>query len=146
MVTFRFIPIFLGFILCADINLYAQTTSKDDVLREEQRRFEAMIQRDTQKLRQMLAEELVYIHSNGLKEGKKDHIQTIASGKIVYQSMMRESVDLRTYGKIAISSGTIKVKGLIQDNPFDVRMLYTAVYKKHKRGWQLLNWQSTRLP
>ena len=146
MVTSRFIYIFFSFLLVANINLYAQSNSKESVLLSEQRRFDAMIRRDTQALRQLLSDDLVYIHSNALKEDKLDHIHTIASGKIVYQNMIRETVNLRTYGKTAITSGTIKVKGLLQENPFELRMLYTAIYRKKKHTWQLVNWQSTRLP
>lgn len=105
-----------------------------------------MTKADTQALKQLLADDLVYIHSNALKETKADHLRSIGTGKIVYQQMDREAVSVRVYGKTALSSGTIKVKGILNGNPFELRMLYTAVYRKNKKGWQLVNWQSTRLP
>lgn len=58
--------------------------------------------------------------------------------------MDRETAQVRFYGKTSITNGTIKVKGLLSGNPFEVRMLYTAVYRKQHKNWQLVNWQSTR--
>ena len=127
-------------------NLFGQNNSGAAILAVEQSRFEAMTRSDSVMLGGLLADDLVYIHSNALKESKSEHIQSIVSGKIVYQSMDRESVNVRLYGNIAISSGVIKVKGVFSGNPFEVKMLYTAVYRKKKRSWQLVNWQSTRLP
>jgi ketosteroid isomerase-like protein len=132
---------FLGF-----FSLGAQNAKTDVVLSIEKTRLDAMVQRDTNKLQQLLADDLLYIHSNALKEDKKEHIRSIASGKIVYQRMEREDATVRKYGKTAVVSGAIKVKGLFSGNPFDLKMLYTAIYRKNKSGWQLVHWQTTRLP
>lgn len=146
MVTSNFKSVLLGLLLLGSVNLHGQNRLATQILAVEQARFEAMMHRDTGALPQMLADDLVYIHSNALKEDKKEHIHTIATGKIVYSSMDRESVSTRIYGKTAITNGTIHVKGIVSGNPFDIRMLYTAIYSKKKKNWQLANWQSTRLP
>ena len=58
--------------------LSAQTGAFDPVLNAESARFEAMIRRDTVQLRQVLSDDLVYIHSNGLVETKMEHISSIS--------------------------------------------------------------------
>jgi len=103
-----------------------------------------MTERDTAQLRDYLSEELVYIHSNALKENRDEHISAVSTGKIIYQRMDRKRADVRLYRKTALVNGEIQVAGLLNNTPFDVFMLYTAVYRKKKGKWQLINWQSTR--
>lgn len=116
------------------------------VLKKEGDRFAAMTRSDTAALRGLLHDDLIYIHSNTLTENKAQHIAAIASGRLVYQKMTSESVNLRRYGKTALTNGTVQVKGILNGTPFEVRLMYTAVYRKKRGHWRLLNWQSTRIP
>ncbi len=145
MVTFPrlFLPILLLFAICT---LNAQSKKAEQVLLQEAHRFEAMIRADTAALKPMLAEELVYVHSNTLKENKLEHLTAIATHKLVYQKMDRELANVRFYGKTALVNGTLKVLGILNGNAFEVRLLYVAVYRKKQRMWQMVHWQSTRIP
>lgn len=118
-----------------------------DVLDAEAQRFEAMIRKDTARLKDFLKDDLVYIHSNALTETKTDHLNAIGSGKIVYKTMERTAgTQVRRQGKWAITNGIIHVTGILNNNPFDVQMRYTAVYRKQQGKWRLASWQSTRIP
>lgn len=117
-----------------------------NILSVELQRFEAMTRQDTATLKNLLSDDLIYIHSNSMRETKSAHIAAIVSGNLVYQKMNREKVEVRRYGKIALTNGTLQVQGFLNNAPFELRLMYTAVYKKHKKYWQLLNWQSTRIP
>ena len=123
----------------------AQPTSSP-VLTDENRRFAAMTQADTAALSRLLHEDLIYIHSNALTESKAQHLAAIAAKRLVYQKMTPENVKVRRYGKTALTNGTVQVKGLLNDKPFELNLAYTAVYRKKRGIWRLLNWQSTRLP
>lgn len=123
---------------------FTQSAAGRAVLNAEARRFEAMTRSDTLALRPLLAGDLVYIHSNGLTETRSEHLQNIAAGRLVYQTMQREAVQVRLYGKTALTNGIVHVTGILNGNSFDVRLRYTAVYRR--RGhWRLANWQSTRI-
>lgn len=126
----------------------ALTQSKCEraVLDAEQRRFEAMTRTDTVALRDMLADDLLYVHSNALTENKKEHISAISSGRMKYEKMTREQVRVRRHGKTAITNGIVKASGLLKGTAFEVRLLYTAVYLKRHGKWLLERWQSTRMP
>ena len=145
MVTFRSFS--LGVLLLFLLNtLQAQSKNAQIVLDQESRRFEAMTKADTNQLVLMLAEELVYVHSNALVESKKDHLSAISARKLVYEKMTREEAAVRFYGKTALINGKLKVKGILNGNAFEVRLLYVAVYRKKRGMWQLVHWQSTRIP
>jgi len=126
---------------------YGLAQSKADrlILETEQQRFAYMVSRDTVALRPLLADDLVYIHSNAMQENKAGHLTAIATGRLVYASMLRETAQVRHYGKNALTNGIIRVQGVLNGNSFAVRLLYTAVYRRQHGQWQLVNWQSTRL-
>jgi hypothetical protein len=104
-----------------------------------------MTRADTTTLRLLLADELIYIHSNALKENKQEHLAAIASKKLVYEKMERELATVRFYGKTALVNGIIKVRGILNKNTFEVRLQYLAVYRKKRGVWQMVNWQSTKV-
>ena len=125
---------------------FAQGKAKNTILDTEQRRFTAMVEKNTTELSTMLDGELHYLHSNGLQETRQQHLTAIATGSIDYQAMARKpNPAVRRYGKIALVNGLVKVDGIIHSQAFSVLLRYTAVYRKKKRHWLLLNWQSTRV-
>ena len=126
---------------------YGLAQSKTDrlILATEQQRFASMVSRDTVALRPLLADDLLYTHSNALQETKAAHLSAIATGRLVYASMLRETAQVRRYGKMALTNGIVQVTGVVNGTSFDVRLLYTAVYRRVRGQWQLVNWQSTRL-
>ncbi|MCS7035748.1 MAG: nuclear transport factor 2 family protein [Saprospiraceae bacterium] len=124
----------------------AQSSKNPSVLQDELRRFDAMTRRDTAELSRWLSEDLIYRHSNGLLEDKRSHLEAIASGALVYEHMVRDSAQAQRYGRTALVNGVVRVRGRLQQAPFDVRLSYLAVYRKKGARWRLVRWQSTRLP
>jgi ketosteroid isomerase-like protein len=141
----RALPVFF-FTLCLYLTAFGQKRGAQPVLEFELQRFDAMVRADTQALRAMLADDLIYVHSNALIETREDHLQAIIGQKLIYKSMKREEARVRYFGKTAIVNGTVAVDGKINANDFAVRLLYSAVYRRLGKGWQLVNWQSTRIP
>ncbi|MBX2927170.1 MAG: nuclear transport factor 2 family protein [Saprospiraceae bacterium] len=120
---------------------YGQRT----VPESETMRFQAQVSRDTAALADLLSDDLVYIHSNALIETKADFIRSVSSGGIRYLAMQAEGKPvIRQWGKTAISNGLALVSGLYQGTKFDIRLYYTAVYRKEKGIWKLCSWQSTK--
>jgi ketosteroid isomerase-like protein len=111
----------------------------------ELQRFEAMTTKDTALLRQMLSEDLTYLHSNGMLENKEEHIANIGAGKLVYRTMEPSEMRVRIHGKSAIVNGILHVTGNLGEKAFDLRLRYTDVYFKRKGTWQLAAWQSLKL-
>jgi ketosteroid isomerase-like protein len=134
------------FLLFLPLFAFAQSKCEQKILDTEQRRFEAMVRKDTLAPRDLLADDLVYIHSNTLTENKKEHISAISTGRLIYEKMLREHVRVRRYGKMALTNGIVQVKGILKEKTFEMRLAYTAVYRKKGGTWWLVNWQSTRVP
>ncbi|MBO0951350.1 nuclear transport factor 2 family protein [Fibrella forsythiae] len=120
----------------------------------DRQRFDALVQKDTLALGQLLANDLLYTHSSGAVETKREFIHSIAVGRWNYQSIDTDSVTVRFYGPVAILTGRARVTLLIADKPTPVTMMYTDVWHntaKPKRRrtiakWQLVSWAAARLP
>ncbi len=125
---------------------FAQNKIKEEVLAFEKARVNATLTADTKQLEQMLAEEVVWIHSSGKRDSKATYIQAIAEGKARYKSMSVEQSEARIYGEIAITNGILEFESIAPDNAITkVRTLFTCVYRKKKGNWQVVSWQTTRL-
>lgn len=119
---------------------FAQRTA----LESQRMRIEAMVNRDSATLDKILAQELTYLHSNGLFETKTDFIQSICSGKLVYEQINIEKWQIRRTGRISVIQGIADVKGLLNGRAFKVRLKFISIYKKIKNRWKLIAWQSLK--
>lgn len=122
----------------------AQSAAQRKVLQAEANRFKAMIQRDTVALAKQMDENLLFIHSNALKESKTAFISSVSSGRIIYQSMKPTPIAFQRWGRTAILNGSVAVEGLYKGTPFKMNLLYTSVYRKQNGRWKLVRWQSTK--
>jgi uncharacterized protein (DUF885 family)/ketosteroid isomerase-like protein len=124
----------------------ADSSAAETAEQVERRRFAAMVAQDMTTLEPMLAQDLRYVHSTGLVEGKPQFLETIRSGRLRYLSIDVRELDVRQYGDAAIITGFIEAKGEAQGNPVDLALRYTDAYVNREGRWQLIAWQSTRLP
>lgn len=102
------------------------------------------VSQDTALLKHVLADDLIYMHSNGLKETKTSFIQSVKEQKIVYQNIHIEEVEFRKYDRTIIGNGLIYVEGMYQQQPFQIKLFFTEIYYKKKGIWQLVSWQSLK--
>lgn len=136
------------FITCLFINysLYAQTQDHE-VVRLEKQRFVAMVNKDTSFLKNILADDLLYIHADGREDGKKSFINAIASKDLDYKQMDLKNITSRIYKNTVILSGNmhIIVYSKKVDKTLDLIIHYMDVYQKRHNKWQLVSWQSSKL-
>jgi hypothetical protein len=131
-------------VFCTQI--FAQDEIKEEVLAFERERVKATLTANTGELEQMLAEEVIWIHSSGKRDNKATYIQAIAEGKARYKTMSIEHSEARIYDKIAITNGILEFESILPDNTISkVRTTFTSVYRKKKGKWQVISWQTTRL-
>lgn len=124
--------------------IICQGFSRESLAATEKRRFKAMVEWDTVSLNQLLDDDLVYTHSNGLVENKRDFILSVWTEKIRYEAMELVEQKIVPKGNTAVITGIVKVKGKLKGKEFDVLLRYTDVYIKRKQ-WKLVAWQSTKI-
>jgi ketosteroid isomerase-like protein len=106
---------------------------------------DATLHRDVAALNRILADDLKYVHGNASVQNKKEFIDSLKSGDLVYHTIEFQEVDVRVFGDTAIvmSKPRLSITMGGQDQKFEVRFL--RVYVKRKGAWQLLAHQATRL-
>jgi len=124
----------------------SQNATETTVADLEKQRFAALVSKDYAYLDKVLAEDLYYCHSNGLIDNKTSFIQSIKDGKLTYQEMVPEELKVRVYGKTAVITGLCSAKVLSNGQQINTRFRFTDVYVKNKAGWQIVSWQSLRIP
>ena len=122
------------------------TPMEAEVLQADDRRFEAMRKEDWPALEAALADDLTYVHSTARLESKKEHVDNLRGGRPHYRGIAPRDRTARVHGNIGIVNGTsamhVERDGKAQH--FTVR--YLAVYLKSGAQWQMIAWQSTRVP
>jgi ketosteroid isomerase-like protein len=117
-----------------------------DVLRADDRRFEAMRRSDWAALDAALADDLTYVHSTARLESKTEHIANLRAGKPHYRGIAPRDRKARVHGGIGVVTGVseMHVERDGKEQRFTVR--YLAVYAKAGEHWRMIAWQSTRQP
>jgi ketosteroid isomerase-like protein len=115
-----------------------------DVLRADDRRFEAMRKGDWAALDAALSDDLTYVHSTARQESKAEHIANLRAGKPHYRGIAPRDRRVRVAGNVGIVNGVsdMHVERDGKENRFTVR--YLAVYAKSGTDWRMIAWQSTR--
>lgn len=88
----------ISFFLLLLVKLSYGQSKKDDLLKTEKLRFKAMQEKDSSLLKKVLSEELIYTHSNGVKDTRQSLIASIMNGQLEYQSIDIEQMDAETDG------------------------------------------------
>jgi len=117
-----------------------------DVLRADDRRFEAMHRGDWTALDAALADDLTYVHSTARLESKGEHIANLRAGKPHYRGIAPRDRHVRVHGGVGIVNGVseMRVERDGAEQRFTVR--YLAVYARAGEQWRMIAWQSTRQP
>jgi ketosteroid isomerase-like protein len=123
-----------------------QTGVEADVLRADDRRFEAMRTGDWAALDSALADDLTYVHSTARLESKAEHIANLRAGKPHYRGIAPRERRARVHGTVGVVNGVsdMHVERDGKEQRFTVR--YLAVYVKRDEQWRMIAWQSTRQP
>ena len=110
------------------------------------RKFIWLIRKETDSLARTLDDRLEYVHSNGWVQTKKDVLDDMKSGKLIYQVVTVKESKVRLYGQSAIVSGLGTFEGINSGTTFKLDLRYTEVYVRSAEGWKLASRHSNRMP
>lgn len=116
------------------------------IIELDQKRMIAMGQKDVATLNELIADDLIYTHSSARQDTKQSLIEAMVSGATVYTAVVPSEVKAQDCGDVVVLTGVarISVNAHGKANSFGVR--FTDVYAKRGGRWQMITWQSTRLP
>jgi ketosteroid isomerase-like protein len=112
----------------------------------DRKRMDAMARKDVAALNDLLSDDLIYCHSSARLDTKQSLIGAMESGATVYNAVEPSDVKAQDLGSAVVLTGIarIRVTSCGKPNAFGVR--FTDVYANKAGKWQMVTWQSTRLP
>lgn len=115
------------------------------VERLERQRFEAMTKGDLATLGTLLADDLIYTHSNARLDTKQSWLEAMRTGATKYVSIQPSDLAVSVYGDAAIITGRadLALDSQGQRQQFSIR--FTDVWIRRDGRWHMRAWQSTRI-
>jgi len=112
----------------------------------DKKRMTAMAQKDIAILSTLLSDDLVYTHSSARLDTKQSLIGNMESGSTVYTAVEPSDVKAQDLGDAVILTGACRISVMTQGRPNSFSVRFTDVYANKGGQWQMVTWQSTRLP
>ena len=112
----------------------------------DKKRMTAMAQKDIATLRTIISDDLVYTHSSARLDTKASLIGNMESGSTVYTAVEPSDVKAQDLGDTVVLTGACAISVMANGRPNSFKVRFTDVYANKGGQWQMVTWQSTRLP
>jgi ketosteroid isomerase-like protein len=112
----------------------------------DRKRMQAMAAKDVATLEAVLADDLIYTHSSARLDTKQSLIGAMVSGATVYTGVEPSDVKAQDLGDAVVLTGIAEIKVVSNGTPNAFGVRFTDVYARRDGRWQMVTWQSTRLP
>jgi len=139
--------IFTLFAVLALLPARAQTpnAAEQEVLRLEQTLDQAFLKKDRAMFEPMLAEDYVYIHSNGNMTNKAQEIAENMSADVKWTASKLDNLKVRIYGDVAVVTGIQTLTGSSKGYVSGPRR-FTDLWVRRGGRWQTIGGESTLVP
>jgi hypothetical protein len=112
----------------------------------DRKRMQAMASKDIGTLKALLADDLVYAHSTARLDTKQSLIDNMVEGRTVYTSVEPSDVKAQDLGDAVVLTGIAQINVVSNGSPNAFGVRFTDVYARRNGAWQMVTWQSTKLP
>ncbi|MCS6981593.1 MAG: nuclear transport factor 2 family protein [Flavobacteriales bacterium] len=124
---------------------FGQIISEEVLRKLVLQKFELMQRKSLDSLSKLLHPEARYIHSNGWIQKKSELIEDVRVQKLVLTRVQVDSLKAWGENKTLCVMGWGTFEGFSQQQPFQVRLLFTETYHRKGRRWLLLCRQALRI-
>ena len=123
------------------------TVTADEAMKAETARHVAQTTNDFAAMDKLFGNDLMYNHSSAASDDKAKYIDAMRSGRTKYRVMTpNNDVVTRTYGCVAIITGTAVYEVTSGGQDRAVPLRFTAIWAKRPSGPEFVSWQSTGIP
>jgi ketosteroid isomerase-like protein len=116
------------------------------IIELDRRRMDAMCRQDVDTLSSILADDLIYTHSSARVDTKQSLIGNMQAGTTVYTSIDTSDVRAQDLGDAVVLTGVARIGVTSNGRPNSFGVRFVDVYANRGGQWQMVTWQSTRLP
>jgi len=141
--SMKWLPVLL---LMVFTQIAAAQTDSTSLLKAVTALDKALVTKDSSQLALLLDKRLSYGHSNGWVQSKSEIWADFVSGKVIYSTLQSRDIKLLTQDKDGATLVLkLQVAGQLNGKDFSMNLHVMQVWKKDKKGWQLLARQSAKL-
>lgn len=119
--------------------------SLNDAISLDDLRWAALLRNDSATLADMLADDLVYIHSNSRIETKASYIESIRTRVLEYRKIKISDQRGMVHGSTAVVTGRAEIELLAHGRDRQLHVRYCGVWVAEPQP-RLVSWQSTLVP
>ena len=125
----------------------AQAPSATDqtVLELDRALIDALFKKDRTTFEPLLADDYIYIHSNGTVANRQEEIAQTMASDVKWTASNLSGLKIRVYGDAAIITGTLTHTGSAKGYVGGARLV-THLWVKRNGRWQTVGGQSTVVP
>lgn len=105
---------------------------------------QALMNGDSAALQGLLHPDLLFGHSNGWIQTKREVLRDMNSGYLKYNRFVPEALSVTLFRRRAIVKEYVTVTGAREQKPFEVRLFVLQEWVQTKNGWQLILRQGAR--
>ena len=118
----------------------------DEIRAAERRLYVAMVAKDFAALGEILAPDLIYVHSTAVAESRAEYLAGVANGLYEYESISSRDTRLRADGDTAIVDGVVDMCVGAAGRPKEMtHLLFVLVWVRSGGAWRLYFRQATRI-
>lgn len=118
----------------------------EDILAAETARVDALLRADYDALDRLLGEDLTYTHSTAVLDTKAMFLESLRSGRLRYLQFRHEDPKVRVLGDVGLINTVVHIVSVNRGQENRNHLRVTIVYAKRDGRWQMVAWQSTRMP
>ena len=133
-------------IACAAAAPAAAQSAVDAVKAAEAKRFDVTVKGDYKALDDLLADDLIYVHSKGKMDNEKTFLEGLTSGRSKYKKIESVEMKARQVGELVLIDGRVNVTVETNGQSNDLDLTYLDVWAKRAGKWQMVSWHSARMP
>ncbi|MCY1273267.1 hypothetical protein D3C76_876520 [compost metagenome] len=117
---------------------------EQEILRLEDERCRALVQRDLPALAALMDERLVHVHATGKVDDKAQYLEMVER-QIDFLSVERGDMRVRVHGDTAIASGRLEQTIVLRESGEErlMKAYATQVWVRGEGGWRQCAFQAT---
>jgi hypothetical protein len=115
------------------------------VLKLDQTLLDALLKKDRATFEPLLADDYVYLHSNGTVTNRTEEIGQTMSADVKWTASTLSNLKVRIYGDAAVVTGVLTHTGSAKGYVGGARLI-THLWVKRNGRWQSVGGQSTVVP
>ena len=136
---------FMGVLVGVPALAQSPAGADQEILKLERMYDDAFLKKDRAAMERLLADDFVYVHSNGTITNRTQEIEETISANAKWTASKLDDLKVRVYGDVAVVTGVQTLTGSAKGYVSGARR-YTNLWVRRNGRWQTIGGQSTLAP